>query len=202
MPSYCILEVSWFTFSRYRVAYPLDKPQLVMKMNNLKQLRYSILATRLHITELVMDKIKNNNRYIDWWDGNPKKEKTDIFDPSSFKIEDMKQTYPKLEAGIENNLLQYYKDIIDMCKKNNIKLILYTAPEAPIYISYQKDKNKVKSVILNSALQNNLEYYDFTPDGQYYSDKLDQMLFDSHHVRKQIEFTKYFVSVLREKNTF
>jgi hypothetical protein len=113
----------------------------------------------------------------------------------------MKKTYPDLEAGVDEKLLQNFKDIITVCKQNNIKLILYTAPEAPIYSSYQKDKRLVKNIIIESASQNNLEYYDFTIDGTYYTKELDNMLYDSHHIRKIKEFTNYFVSVLKAKNS-
>jgi hypothetical protein len=201
-PTICILEMSWFSFSNSRTSYPHDKPQLDLKNKDYTQLFTSMTKNRADIIKkatIVLFNIKGE-KYIDWWDGDPNKAPT-VFDVKQFRIDEMKKVFPELESGIDKSLLQSFYEIISICKKNNIKLVLYTAPEAPIFTSFQKDKNIIKKIIVDSATLNNLEYYDFTVDGVFYNKELDSMLYDSQHIRKSIEFTKYFASILLKYNS-
>jgi hypothetical protein len=195
----CILEVSWFTFSTLRTGYPHDKPQLDLKIGNIKQIFNSIRYNRAYLLKSLAKKIPNKDTYyVDWWDGDPNKAEN-IFEPSKFNINEMYKIFPKLEAGVNKNLLKCYEDIIKTCEKNNIELVLYTAPEAPVYTNNQKDRKEVKDIILKSAKEHDLVYLDFTEGGKFYSSQLDGMLYDSHHVRKADDFTKLFIATLKNK---
>jgi hypothetical protein len=195
-PSICILEVSWFSFSRQRTSYPHDKPQLDLKICNTKQIFNSMRHNRAAIIKNMAKQFASTkSSYIDWWDGDPKKAGT-VFDVNNFNVKEMYEVFPKLEAGVDQKLLECYRDIITICKSNNIELIVYTAPEALVYIQKQKDRELVKSLILKSVQEHDIEYMDFSADGKNYSSKLDGMLYDSHHVRRTEDFTKLFLETL------
>jgi hypothetical protein len=201
-PSICVLEVSWCSFSNSLTSYPNDKPQLVIKLKNFKEIIKAMRDNRSSIIEEAIENIRSdrNSKYTDWWDGDPKKSAW-IFNPNKFKVEDMSKVYSKLEAGIDEELFQSYLDIINTCKKNKIKLILYSAPVAPIYASFHKDKALVNAAILKSVQDNQLEYFDFTVGGQYYAKEMDNLLYDSQHVRRSDVFTKLFLLALKSKNS-
>jgi hypothetical protein len=196
-PTMCILEVSWFSFSTLRTSYPHDKPQLDLKIADAKQIINSIRHNRADVIKNIVKRILNKGTaYVDWWDGDPKKAGM-VFEPDKFNRDEMHKIFPTLEAGVDGRLLKSYYDIITICKNNNIELIVYTAPEASVYIQNQKDRGAVKNLIINSARDNDLVYLDFTEDGNCYSRQLDDMLYDSHHVRRTEDFTKLFLETLK-----
>jgi hypothetical protein len=198
-PLMCILEVSWFSLSTLRTTYPHDKPQIDLKIGDVKQIINSIRHNRADLVKNIVKRISNKDTaYVDWWDGDPKKAGM-VFDPDKFNIDEMHKIFPTLEAGVDSRLLKSYYDIISICKNNNIELILYTAPEAAVFTKNQKDRDIVKNIFIKSVRDNNLVYLDFTVEGKYYSRQLDDMLYDSHHIRRTEDFTKLFLATLKKQ---
>jgi len=134
---------------------------------------------------------------VDWWGGDPKDKP--VFDPRSFDIEELKKLCPTLKAGADRRLYQNFLDIIELCGKNGIKLILYTAPESPVFTRVQKDRFKIKDVIVKTAERYNLRYLDFSVDGDCYSTNLDRLLFDSQHVRDAEGFSQIFLDTIQKR---
>lgn len=65
----------------------------------------------------------------------------------------------------DNKQMDYFIKIIDLCKRNNIKLILVTAPLNPIHIehvdTYLYDYDIIHNTISQIAIENQLTYIDY-----------------------------------------
>jgi hypothetical protein len=125
-------------------------------------------------------KIKNNNF--------SENTKDYSFDRNKFM-----KNFPNQKAGVDSLLLDSYYSIIKMCKDENIKLILFSAPEDEEYVQAQLDKDKIKNIFKSSTdLYKNLVYLDYTPYGEFWEKKYEFWLKDSHHIFQDSLFTEEF----------
>ena len=111
----------------------------------------------------------------------------------------MEVIFPDHVAGIDKLLLRDFNSIVDMCKKENIELILFTAPEDEKYSNLQKDINEIKSIYLNTSKSNsNIYYLDYTLGGDLYDKEFEKWLRDSHHINENVLFTKKLLKDIKE----
>ena len=108
--------------------------------------------------------------------------------------EKMLTNFPDFIAGTDELLLNDYYEIINMCKRNNIKLILYTAPEDEDYSKSQLDKGLIENIFKNSKNSyENLYYLNYSFGGDLWKKEYENWLMDSHHLNHKELFTKLFI---------
>jgi len=202
-PELLILEVSWFSFSTRRTNFhPYFAARLLsVDLTPIKYMgRYPQIIQQIpwqifnYVTSKSIDKglsFKMNRIYQ--MKNNPH-QKSYTFDP-----EQMKATFPNYEAGINRELVKDFHDIISLCRKNKIKLILFNAPEDAEFTMLQRDKKTIQDIYASAIEEYNLEYFDFTIDGNYYIQNTEHLLADSHHVFYTDRFTKIFYDIVSRK---
>ncbi|MBV5329890.1 MAG: hypothetical protein JZU65_20055 [Chlorobium sp.] len=197
-PRYCFLEVSWFSFNVNRTVFPDDIP-INLKLKNYRQIfspnkPYTLAFKFAESLRMLFYRILGRQAAFKEHEGDSDRK----FIPFS-KIE-MGKSFPNYSAGIDKQYLKDFYDIIDLCNNNNVKLMLYTSPEAPEYTYSQKDRLLVRQEITGAAQKNKLDYLDFTVEGKYWDRSLYSNLADSHHVNNSRRFTEYFLQTLRSNN--
>ncbi len=63
--------------------------------------------------------------------------------------------------NFNNKQLEYFQKTIDLCKENNIKMLIVTAPMPLKTLSFVKDYSTYSSKINNIAIKNNVKYIDY-----------------------------------------
>ena len=218
VPRYCFLEISWFSFNTQRTGFPLKIASSLL-FKDIEPIKYIIRYPELRQNSIgilyddILQRFSNKTKHnvITYGDYSEKgnqgetiepKKQGETIEPKIFDVEKMKTTFPGFKAGIDSDLLHDFVDIIKICKKNNIKLILYNAPELPEYTAKQMDRYKIKQEIYKLAAKHNLKYYDFTIDGEFWNKDYISQLGDSHHLKDPDRFTKDFMAVLSQEGMF
>lgn len=96
----------------------------------------------------------------------------------------------------ENNY-KYLQKIIDVCKKENIKLILYKSPNVYPYW-YKQYNDQIKKI----SLENNLDYYNFIDYIDEIGINFKEDTYDSGahlNLNGAIKLSKYFSTILKDK---
>jgi hypothetical protein len=189
-PDCILLEVSWFSFNPDRTVFHpnligdlLIHDESLFKESFQYPELYRLYFKRLiyYLTHSFYNKsiIENDNIIV--VSENLRK----------FDITEFEKLFPDHKAGINKTLLEDYISIIRICKTNNIKLILYTAPEMLQYMKMQKDRNEILNIFYYTARYcNDIYYLNYTLGGEYYSDKYEDQLSDSHHLFDPKDFTE------------
>jgi hypothetical protein len=203
-PKFCILEVSWFSFNGNRTHFHHEIASSLL-FKDIEPIKYIYRYPELFQTSCLMlfSDVKllfrnDNNKYnyIDYSSRFNKPANT-ILDKN-----EMQKTFPEYKAGIDVDLLRDLEDIISVCNANNVKLVLYDAPESPEYTMSQADKPLIKQEINKLVKKYNLNYFDFTIDGKYWHDEYNSLLSDSHHLINPDKFTIDFISVMSSAGIF
>tara|TARA_Y100000385_G_C13027848_1_gene609307 strand:- start:371 stop:1309 length:939 start_codon:yes stop_codon:yes gene_type:complete len=192
IPKIVLLEVSWFSFNNRRTNLQSISGDLFL--NDFKLFKHFdkyAFKMKSNIKTCLLNQLRNifysnnltysvRNKQL-----SPKKKSY------TFKKEKMLTTFPYLTAGIDELLLNDFYQIINMCKRNNIKLILYTSPEDQDYSKNQLDKGLIENVFKNSLNKyKNLYYLNYSLGGGLWKKKYENWLRDSHHINHKELFTK------------
>ena len=100
-----------------------------------------------------------------------------------------------------DNTKEYMDKIVELCKANNIELILYTAPFNGMYegdedqLRIQKEYQRVFNGLYDYAIENNLEYHNMFWELEEIGFDYDKDFMDSQHMNTfgQDRFTRYMV---------
>lgn len=199
-PKYLLLEVSWFSFNNKRTGFHSIDGDLFLADPLL--LRYLIRyypKSFYDIFDSLKMQIISKSRIIAYTDYNSRHQdkdksiKTYKFDKSSFY-----KIFPNQKAGIDSFLLDDFYDIIETCDKNNIKVILYTAPEDEEYTNYQKDRDSIYKVFYDVSKKQNVEYLNYTKGGELYKKQYENWLSNSHHLNEKELFTKVLIKDIKK----
>jgi len=203
MPEQVILEVSWFTFNTKRTHLHNIVGDLFVKDPKLWKhyFKYS--------NDLSMDIKRAFKRSLNLNSSTQlnKKElsyavkfkaKSPLTKDYTFNVDDLEVLFPDHIAGIDVQLLKDYKAIVDICVKNQIDLILFTAPEDETYSKHQKDIDAIKSIFQKSSKNNpNVYYFDYSFGGQLWKKKYEMWLKDSHHINENDLFTEVLIDDIK-----
>lgn len=201
-PKVVLFEVSWFSFNAKRTNFHNITGDLQLKDFSLfkyffrygrkssdnyfqalkKQIPLIKLDTSIVFRNQITNKIINTKNYK--------------FDELSFK-----KIFPNHLAGFDKILMEDFYEIVSICKKNEIELILYTAPEGLEYTISQKDRNEVKKVFNDLSSKNeSIIYLDYTLGGELYDEKFEYWLADSHHIYEKELFTEILAKdIIKDK---
>jgi hypothetical protein len=194
-PKIVFLEVSWFSFNTkrttfYSIAGHLFLRDLTLFKHFFKYNQVSRLITKAIYEILDFKFFTNNKNSLVKIKNNNFSENTKDY---SFDRNKFMKNFPNQKAGVDSLLLDSYYSIIKMCKDENIKLILFSAPEDEEYVQAQLDKDKIKNIFKSSTdLYKNLVYLDYTPYGEFWEKKYEFWLKDSHHIFQDSLFTEEF----------
>lgn len=194
IPKMVLLEVSWFSFNNKRThLHPITGDLFLNDFKLFKHFDKYAFKMKSNIKSCLLNQLRNifysNNLTYDvrTKQSSPKKKSY------LFKKEKMLTTFPDFTAGIDELLLNDFNQIINMCKRNNIKLILYTAPEDEDYSKNQLDKDLIENVFKNSQNKyENIYYLNYSLGGELWEKKYENWLRDSHHINHKELFTRVF----------
>lgn len=191
-PKIVLLEVSWFTFNKDRTTFHTITGDLVLEDPFL--LKY-LFRYSPRFWDNFKETLKQQKRkQIDSLNINYSSrfgEKKPLSKDYTFKYKDFEVVFPTHNAGIENLLLEDFYKIVELCKDNNILLILYTAPEDEEYSLAQKDRKTIMNIFYNiSSKEEQIIYLDYTLGGKYYNKQFELWLQNSHHINENDLFTK------------
>lgn len=144
-PKLVLFEVSWFTFNNERTGFHdiigdlfIEDPSLWNNYNDYdkEMLLFKIKkAYKKSLTNLFkLNNNSNKNSYEDTFKASSPFTKNYSFDQNKFE-----ELFPEHVANIDALLLRDFNVIVEMCKANNIKLILFSAPEDEVYSKNQSD---------------------------------------------------------------
>ncbi len=190
LPEMILLEVSWFTFNPNRTGFNKISGDLLIK--DIKLVRYTFQYDNLFryyfISSFNQYIKKRNNKSLSW-----NMEKRDSYDTKIYELnhESFKSLFPNNKAGIDKKLLADFNAFVDLCKKNNITLILFSAPEDEEYCLLQKDRNMIYKIFYDTESRyKNVYYLNYTLGGKYYNKSFENWLYNSHHIQANDLFTK------------
>ena len=195
-PDYLLLEVSWFSFNQTRTSFhpSLIGDLLIHDMSLFKESFNYPELYRLYCKRLIYYLTNSYDKKVTL------EIDRNVHGPQSkniFNINQFEMLFPDHNAGINPRLLKDYYSIINICKSNNIELFLYTAPEMLEYVKMQKDRNNILNVFYSTARYNSkIHYLNYTPGGEYYSERFNNQLTDSHHLGDPKDFTAVLSSDL------
>lgn len=201
VPKFVLLEVSWFTFNSKRTSYTdivgdlvFNNPRLLPKMVEYFPEIFKNLNTTVAkqlISKIVHSKRGDYSSII--------KEKRPYEKSYNFSLKKFERVFPTHYAGIDNKLLKDYYTILDICKKNDIELILYSAPVDKEYSSNQKDSKVIKKIFTSSLGE---KYLDYTFGSKLWNDKFVFWLRDPDHLNENELFTRVLIKDLKENGYF
>jgi hypothetical protein len=199
-PGIVFLEVSWFSFNTNRTNICVQSlPSIIARTsyNNLNLSDFFYLTKEGFLRGVINQyfkilKGKNNlssNKFSDKW--TDKKSINPNSDLDSLSKLTFDKIYEDGFANIDKRLWSDFIEILNVCKENKLKIILYSPPESNGYIKLQKDRALILDSIYNTAKNNNIPWFNFNT----YSAKSngESILFDSHHVGDEKYFTRFFI---------
>lgn len=112
-------------------------------------------------------------------------------------------------ASISDDWKNALQDIITLCKKEKIKLTLFTAPMPEFYLATQKNYSTFSEFINDIANRSELPYYDFNLcKPEYFSTQDHSLFYDYQHLNTKgaaefsIIFSKFFTNKLSKQDLF
>lgn len=195
-PKVVLMEVSWFAFNTKRT--DVNDVAGTLVLNDLSLWREAVNyypklndPIKRSIVKQLLHKVRPTNP-VDY--AVEFTEKTPNIKDYKWNQTEFEKVFPDHIAGVDPFLLQEYKAIVKMCKDNNIKLVLYTAPEATEYASLQTDAEVVKNQFKNTK---DAIYLDYTIGGDLFKKDYELWLRDSHHLNENDLFTEVLVSDIK-----
>lgn len=205
-PKVVLLEVSWFTFNTNRTFFhPFAGDLFLVDYKMFKYFTKYYPLTLQSVKSSSFDQIKSYmtpTSYIDYNSLLQKDTNPQVKD-YTFNNETFEALFPTHNAGVNTRLLEDFNSLVSICKKNKIKLILYTAPEDEEYSDLQYDRNQIKN-IFHSTDKNydHVLYLDYTKGGRLYDKKYEYWLYDSHHINEKSLFTNILSNDIKKSNVF
>jgi len=202
-PKIVLLEVSWFTFNTNRTFFHPISGDLFLVDHKLFKYFTRYYPSFLHSVKLSsLAQIKSHimpPTYVDYGYIMKKASSSGIKD-YIFDFESFEEIFPTHEAGVNNRLLEDFNSIISVCNRNEIELILYTAPEDEEYSNLQRDRNLIKDIFYSSAKEfDNVFYLDYTQGGKLYKKIYENWLYDSHHINDKELFTNILSDEIKKR---
>ena len=190
-----LLEVSWFSFSNKRTTlHRISGDLFINDLKLFKNFNKYGLKIASNITSALLNQVSNIFYSNSLTYGERNKQLSPNKKSYLFMKEKMLTNFPDFIAGIDELLLNDYYEIINMCKRNNIKLILYTAPEDEDYSKSQLDKGLIENIFKNSKNSyENLYYLNYSFGGDLWKKEYENWLINSHHLNHKELFTKLFI---------
>lgn len=203
-PKIVLLEVSWFTFNKDRTTLHMITGDLVLKNPFLVKylFRYSPKFW-YNLTETIKLKQQNTNQAdsLNTDYSSRFREENILIKDYTFNKKNFEKVFPTHNAGIEDILLEDLYKIVELCKENDIQLILYTSAEGEEYTLLQKDRAKIKAIFYDlAASEEQVMYLDYTMGGKYYDKQFELWLQDSHHIGANDLFTKILVDDIKKNS--
>ena len=194
-PKMVLLEVSWFSFSNKRTTlHRISGDLFINDLKLFKNFNKYGLKIASNITSALLNQVSNIFYSNSLTYGERNKQLSPNKKSYLFMKEKMLTNFPDFIAGIDELLLNDYYEIINMCKRNNIKLILYTAPEDEDYSKSQLDKGLIENIFKNSKNSyENLYYLNYSFGGDLWKKEYENWLINSHHLNHKELFTKLFI---------
>jgi len=205
LPKVIILEVSWVTFDENRTAFHAFSGDLMIKDTRLVKyiFRYWPKLLQNYIAS-IFNQIKPNlsNKTSITFESRSEKsnpqEKSYIFEKNTFE-----KIFPSHVSGMSNLLIEDFYSIVDLCKKNNLQLILYSSPEDKDYSLLQENKVEIIKIFNDiSSSKNNIYFLDYTMGGNLYDKKFEYWLRDSDHINDNDLFTLKLTQDIKELDLF
>lgn len=202
-PKIVLLEVSWFSFNNKRTDLHSVSAELFLNdkklfSNILKYYPKILYNLRSVLKKQILNHIYPKNQNISF-KSRFNIEKTPFKKSYSFIKKDMISTFPEYIAGIDKLLLDDFNSILNLCNKNNIQLILFTAPEDEEYSSFQIDQKIIKEIFINASTDNlNIKYLDYSLNGKLWDKKYEYWLRNSHHINENDLFTDELIKNVLE----
>lgn len=202
-PKIVLFEVSWFSFNSKRTDLHNITGDLQLKDLSLFKyfFRYGRKSSNNYFQAL-KKQILNTKLDTNIIFGNHNRKKFTNKKNYKFDILSFEKIFPNHFAGFDKLLIDDFNEIVSLCKKNKIELILYTSPEDREYSLNQKDREKVKQVFYNLSNSNaSIIYLDYTLGGALYDEKYEYWLADSHHIYNNELFTEKLVKDIKKART-
>jgi hypothetical protein len=195
IPDIVLLEVSWFSFHRYRTHFEdlggdlfINDLSLFKYFSKYKAVRPRILKS-IYSQLIMQTSFYNKTLFIQPNSTNSTESKSYSFDFEKFIT-----IFPNKTAGVDPELLDDYYSIIDMCKNKNIKLVLFTSPEDEDYSKNQLDKDTIENIFKGSKSRyKNLYYLNYSFGGDFWKKEYENWLRDSHHIYHKDLFSKLLI---------
>jgi hypothetical protein len=201
-PEYIILDVSWFSFDNRRLSYKeyaanfiFTHPQVFyadLMLNRNRPLANGFMtilraAERSNKPDVNFD--SNRGRYAD-------QDSSQISYTFSPEDEGFLRTFPGGEAGITSEEQEAFEQLIQLTREYNIQLILFTSPEDEVFSQSQVNRSAVYDYL--QIYSQNLNWMDYSLDGNLYDKKLELLLRDSHHIHYKESFSRIFAEDFRQ----
>lgn len=193
-PKAIVLEVSWFTFNKKRTTLHSISGNLLLNDFKLWQyfFRYSpkikqnikeaIINTYIHRVKPPQKELSYASKF---------REYTPFTKDYDFNLEAFENIFPNHVAGVDSLLLDDFYAIVEMCRKEQIALILFSAPEDEEYSKIQNDSEQINSIFTETAENDpNVYYLDYTYGGNLWNKKHENWLRNSHHINEKELFTE------------
>ncbi len=87
--------------------------------------------------------------------------------------------------NFNNKQLEYFQNTIDLCKENNIKMLIVTAPMPLKTLSFVKEYSSYSKKINDIALKNNVKYIDYNIINMSQNLFDDSCFMDSNHMNSK-----------------
>ncbi len=193
-PKLVLLEVSWFTFNNKRTnLHPFVGDLFIRDFKLWKNYnKYNHREISSKILSAVLTSFTNPFKNITEISYSERFKESSPFKKSyNFNLDEFENLFPNHQAGIDQKLLNDFMDLVQLCKQNNIPIVMFTAPEDSEYVSFQKDRVKIKAIFNDLSNNNpNIYYLDYTPGSNLWDLKYENWLKDSHHINEKNLFTE------------
>jgi len=202
-PETVVLEVSWFTFNPKRTGFhrqfagdlAMNDPCLLAYSFRYPELFQSWLARIAAVAVL-----PPSSSYTDYavvkmkeYAGSDSTTKDYTVD-----VKAMERIFPDHRAGIDPELQEDFMEIVSLCARNHIRLVLYTGPEDAGYAAMQKDREAVLGIFRGAAGQPGVFYLDYTPGGPFHRPSNENILLNADHIFFEDIFTRQFTGDLEQ----
>ena len=190
-PNNVFLEVSWFSFNNMRTELHLASLVPIVlstKKENFPSFKEVLMLLKKGFLNDIFNYIKSRDNamniiYTDRWNGN-------IQNPNEINKREFYSVFPDGKAKINEKLFNDLNEIIDLCKKNNIRLVLFNASESNEFKKCQVDRKLILEKLQELASSRDTEFVDLSDI--LTDENGSSILSDSHHVSNERFFTEKF----------
>jgi hypothetical protein len=190
-PKNVFLEVSWFSFNNKRTELHMASLVPILlntKKENFPSFKEEVMLLKKGLLNAMFNYLRTrgnaiNAIYNDRWNGN-------VENPNQINKHEFYKVFPDGEAKINEKLFNDLEEIIDVCKKNNIRLVLFTASESNEFKKCQVDRKFILGKLQELASSRETEFVDLSDILS--DDNGNSILSDSHHVSNERFFTEKF----------
>ncbi|NND11424.1 MAG: hypothetical protein EX254_03500 [Flavobacteriaceae bacterium] len=198
MPKMVLMEVSWFTFNPVRTQFNEIGGDLFLN-------DYKLWPEALNYYPEIIDPLRKSfmrqvySKVMPIGDIDYSSEFKDMsrFEKTyDFKLSEFEEVFPDHIAGVDPELLAEFERIVNLCKENNIQLVLYTAPEVSEYRSLQTDIEDIKTIFRNIP---DVPYLDYSEGGEFFKKDYELWMKDSHHLNENVRYSEILAKDIKAK---